>query len=297
MSEVYEPSDVSGRPNEAHEVLGWQLRRLREQRGIMPVAAGRAIGCSASKISRIERGRCTVRENDLYRLLNLYEPVDLGQRRAFLEFARRFVDPQWWDDFRDVVDGWLRSYLILESLTEYIRTYEAMFIPGLLQTPAYAEAVGRLHYHSDTEVMRRVELRMQRRRTVLTGKTVRLWAVINYAALTQTTLPDGFVSPDVMREQINFLIKIAEQPTVVIQILPAGADARTGTGSSFSLLRMGLTGLPDVAYHEHIGGALFLDRRDIAGKYDEAMARLNVAACEPVQAEELLTKAIAELGK
>lgn len=118
----------------------------------------------------IERGKITVKEADLHRLLDLYGVTDQGQRNALLEFARRLNNPQWWDKYRDVVDGWLRSYLILESIAERIRTYEVRFIPGLLQTPAYAEAVIRRHHYNDADVHRRVEVRMQRQRTVLGGR-------------------------------------------------------------------------------------------------------------------------------
>lgn len=286
-------SETGGRPDEAHELLGRQLRLLREAGGVTPTAAGRHIGGSASKISRIECGRCKVKEDDLHRLLNLYGGTDRRHRQALLEFAGRLAGGQWWDGYRDVVDDWFRSYLVLESIAQVIRTYEVRFIPGLLQTRAYAEAVVRRQYHDEKEVRRRVEVRMRRQHAVIERKKPHLWAVIDRAALDEAALPDGIAGPAVMREQIEFLRTAAEQPNVVIQILPPGAGGRVGIATSFSLLRM--SGIPDVAYIEHIGDALFLDRPDKADRYAIAMNRLGVEAGEPQDAKATLEESLADI--
>jgi hypothetical protein len=47
------------------------------------------------------------------------------------------------------------------------------FILGLLQTLAYAESVIRLRYTDETEISRRVRVRMQRQHEILQGKTPR----------------------------------------------------------------------------------------------------------------------------
>src|SRR4051812_31309629 len=172
-------ADPGGRPNEAHELLGRHLRQLREVSGVSASAAGRRIGCSASKISRIECGRCKVKEDDLHRLLDLYDNAGQRHRHALAGFAGRLNGWQWWDGYGEVVSGWLRSYLVLESIAQLIRTYEARFIPGLLQTPAYAEAVIRLHHHDPNEIRRRVEVRMRRQRVLLERGAPHLWAVID----------------------------------------------------------------------------------------------------------------------
>ncbi len=65
-------TDGAGGPIVLRILLGTQLRRLREAKGITAQEAARAIRGSESKISRIELGRNAVREVDIADLLTLY---------------------------------------------------------------------------------------------------------------------------------------------------------------------------------------------------------------------------------
>jgi transcriptional regulator with XRE-family HTH domain len=80
-------AESTGRPDQAHEILGRRLRHLRESRKVSPSTAGRHIDGSASKISRLETGRVGVKEDDLLRLLELYGVTDTSQMSALLQFA------------------------------------------------------------------------------------------------------------------------------------------------------------------------------------------------------------------
>ena len=274
-----------------HAMLGAQLRVLRESQRISRGTAGRRIGGSESKISRIECGRIGVKEGDLGALLDLYGVSDLSERQAMLQLACRLNHQQWWHPHRETLGGWFCSYLVLESIAEHIRTYEVRFIPGLLQTPAYAEAVVRPHYDDEAQVRRRVEVRMQRQRTLLRPGGPRLWAVVDEAALYEQ-----IASPQVMREQIEFLLRVTGNPQVHLQVLPAGAAGRVGVGNSFSLLRLRLSSLADVIYLEHIGSALFLHTFDELDPYKIAMSRLAVAARQAPETADILRRALRRHG-
>ncbi|HZN18540.1 MAG TPA: helix-turn-helix transcriptional regulator, partial [Micromonosporaceae bacterium] len=56
------PDVVSGGPTVIRILLGAQLRRLREERGISREDAGYSIRASGSKISRMELGRVSFKE-------------------------------------------------------------------------------------------------------------------------------------------------------------------------------------------------------------------------------------------
>ena len=277
---------TKGRPDIAHAMLGRQLRVLRESRRVSRAAAERHIGGSHSKISRIESGRTGVKEDDLDRLLDLYGVNDPKERQAMLELTCRLNHRQWWQAHSEILGGWFCSYLVFESIAEYIRTYEVRFIPGLLQTRAYAEAVVRLHYHNEDEVRRRVEARMLRQEVLLRQGTPRLWAVVDEAALYEQ-----IGGPDVMRQQIDFLAQVAAKPQLHIQVLPSGAAGRVGIGNSFSMLRLRLKNLSDVVYLEHIGSALFLENPDDLDPYKIAMTRLSLAAGKAEETTDALRNA------
>src|SRR5271166_4138943 len=76
-------------------LLGTQLRRLRESRGISAQAAARALRGSESKISRIELGRNAIREIDVLDLLT-YCGVGPVEREQLLSLAEQANRPGWW---------------------------------------------------------------------------------------------------------------------------------------------------------------------------------------------------------
>ena len=78
----------AGGPTVQRLVLGSQLHRLRESRGITAEQAADAIRGSHSKISRMEHGRVGFKERDVTDLLTLYGVADAEERAALLNLAR-----------------------------------------------------------------------------------------------------------------------------------------------------------------------------------------------------------------
>ena len=145
-------------------VIGARLRQLREAKGISREQAGYTIRASESKISRMELGRVSFKERDVTDLLKLYGVDDPGEHERLLALAREANTPGWWHSYGDVLSTWFQNYLDLEQAAELIRTYEIQFVPGLLQTDAYARAVILLGHGtaSTEEIDRRADLRMAR---------------------------------------------------------------------------------------------------------------------------------------
>jgi len=272
-------------------LLGSQLRRLREGRGITREDAGYQIRASESKISRMELGRVSFKERDVADLLSLYGVNDGAEREALLGLVREANKSGWWHSFNDVLPGWFQTYVGLEEAAALIRTYEVQFIPGLLQSEEYARAVfGQTRpVISDEELERRLSLRMRRQKLLTDGQSPRLWAVIDEAALRR---PVG--GPKVMRAQVQYLIDIAQQPNVVIQVMPFRFGAHAGESGAFSILRFPEQDLADVVYLEQLTSALYLDKRDDVDAYIQVMERLCVDSLTPDQTIDLLTAILAE---
>ncbi|MDI2027192.1 helix-turn-helix transcriptional regulator [Saccharopolyspora sp. TS4A08] len=265
--------------------LGGQLRRLREDRGISREAAGEAIRGSHAKISRLELGRVSFRERDLNDLLTLYGVRDDSERAAFLSLARQANEPGWWHQYGDLLPSWFETYLGLEQAAEIIRTYEAQFVPGLLQTPDYARAVIMLGHGQEptAEVDRRVALRMRRQDILTRPEPPTLWAVIDEAALRR---PIG--GERIMQGQIDHLIRVAELPNVTIQLLPYSVGGHAAAGGPFTIVRFPESDLPDVVYLEQLTSALYLDKRNDLDQYQAVMNMLSVQAATPEDTPQLL---------
>ncbi|MFY1692581.1 helix-turn-helix domain-containing protein [Plantactinospora sp. WMMB782] len=283
---------MSGGPTVLRILLGSQLRKLREARGVSREDAGWEIRSSGSKISRMELGRVGFKERDVADLLTLYQVTDETERNALLSLARQANNPGWWHRYGDVLPNWFQSYLGLEAAAALIRAYEVQYIPGLLQTRDYARAVVLLAHDGapPDEIDRRVELRMDRQKVLTRPGAPQLWAVVDEAALRR---PIG--GPEVMRGQIEHLIEAGKLPNVTVQVIPFRAGGHAAAGGAFSLLRFPDQELPDVVYMEQLTSALYLDKRDDVDYYAAAMERLCVEAVPPTETPAFLRAILADL--
>ncbi|MGW8848840.1 helix-turn-helix domain-containing protein [Streptomyces xiamenensis] len=280
-------SHARGGPTALRIVLGTQLRRLREDRGIRPEAAGRAIRASHAKISRLELGRVAAKERDVADLLTLYGVVDAPRRAELLELTRQAGSPGWWQKYSDVLPNWFETLIGLEEAASVIRTYEVQFIPGLLQTPDYARACIALGHPRETprQINRRVELRLERQQLLRRRCGPKLWAVVDEAALHR---PLGGAAA--MRAQIEHLRELAELPNVTIQIAPFHLGGLATAGAPVTILRFMEPDLPDIVYLEQLNSALYLDKRDDVEDYMAVMDSLCASAEPDSRTPEFLSR-------
>ncbi len=287
MTNVHDNSGATAGPTVRRMLLGAQLRRLREARGVSREDAGWEIRASESKISRMELGRVGFKERDVADLLTLYGIEDPAEREALLVLARQSNQPGWWHTYGDLLPNWFLSYLGLESAASLIRTYEVQFIPGLLQTRDYARAVTLLGHRnaSAAEVDRRVQLRMARQRVLSRDEAPQLWVVMDEAVLRR---PIG--GPAVMRAQLEALLEATNLPHVRLQVMPFDIGGHAGAGGAFTILRFADEDLPDVVYIEQLTSALYLDKREDVDHYAAAMERLCIEAGPPSDTQSLIEK-------
>lgn len=281
--------DSAGAPTVLRILLGTQLRRLRESRGISAQNAAKAIRGSESKISRIELGRNAVREVDIADLLNLYGITDTAEREQLLTLASKANLPGWWHLYQDVLPSWFQSYIGLEESAESIRSFDAQFVPGLLQTEEYAAAVIQLGAYTRADTHRLVYLRRERQRRVASGG-LRLWAVIDEVALRR---PVG--SPAVRRGQLQYLLESAERPGLTVQVCPFLTGASYAAPGSFSILTFATEDLPDVVYVEQLTSALYLDKPADVDRYTQVMDQIAGSSTTSEQTTDIIRAMIGEL--
>jgi len=237
-------------------------------------------------------GRVGFKERDVADLLTLYGVVEEAERTALLTLASEANKPGWWQPYGDLLPTWLQIYLDLEAAATLIRTYEVQFVPGLLQTEAYARAVILLSYEAEDpeEIDRRVSLRMARKRLLTRPDARQLWAVIDEAVLRR---PIGGV--EVMQEQVGALIQATDLPNVRLQVMPFRAGGHAAAGGAFTVLRFPDQDLPDVVYIEHLTGALYVDKREEVDRYLAAVGQLFIAAEPVVDTPAILRRILHEL--
>ncbi|MFD7404248.1 helix-turn-helix domain-containing protein [Streptomyces sp. NPDC059866] len=266
-------------------LLGSQLRRLREARGITREAAGYHIRASESKISRMELGRVSFKTRDVEDLLTLYGISDETERTSLVSLAREANVAGWWHSYSDVLPSWFPTYVGLEGAASLIRAYEVQFVHGLLQTEAYARAVVRrgMKGASDSDVEKRVALRLERQKHLVSENAPDFHIVLDEAALRR---PYG--DREVMRGQLQHLIEFSERPNVRLQIMPFSFGGHSGESGAFTILGFPESDLSDVVYLEQLTSALYLDKAEDVAQYEKALKELQRDSPGPAESRDLL---------
>ncbi len=266
-------------------LLGSQLRRLREARGITREAAGYSIRASESKISRMELGRVSFKTRDVEDLLTLYGITDDAERTSLLSLAKEANVAGWWHSYSDVLPNWFPTYVGLEGAASLIRVYEVQFVHGLLQTEAYARAVVRrgMQGASEADVERRVALRLERQKYLVSENAPELHIVLDEAALRR---PYG--DREVMRGQLQHLIEFSERPNVRLQVMPFSFGGHAGESGAFTILSFPESDLSDVVYVEQLTSALYLDKREDVTQYERALKELQHDSPGPDESRDVL---------
>ncbi|MBA2309520.1 MAG: helix-turn-helix domain-containing protein [Pseudonocardiales bacterium] len=275
--------DRSG-PTALRLLVGTQLRRLREASGLTREAAAEVIRGSGAKMSRLETGRVGFKRRDVADLLTMYGVTDGPVREAMLSLAERANEPGWWHRYNDIMPDWLVTYVGLEQAAAIIRCYETQFVPGLLQTEAYAQTVIDLGQAADAdEVKQRVALRMHRQQLLDAPQPPDYWAVVDEAVLRR-----NLGGRQVMRDQLDYVLEASERPNITVQVVPFDRSDAAAVGGPFTLLHFAEPDLPDIVYLEQLTSALYLDKRVDVEIYVKIVDRLAAGALTPRRSTALI---------
>ena len=270
-------------PTVARLRLGARLRALRTAAGITGERAGAALRATGSKISRLEGGEVPVRERDVDELLRLYGQPPGAERDEMLAMARESSGPGWWDPYSDSIPGRLRHCLEMEAAASVIAIYDPLALPALLHTDGYAQAVS-ARGDAGAPVWRGglTPRTLERRRSLLASPHLpKLWVLLDEAALARC--PGG---PEVMSEQMAYLVKLAGEPHITVQIIPVSRSASVTAAAPFSILRFPASDLADVVFLELQTTITCLTQRNAVDRYWRVF---NVLAADALNPETSLT--------
>jgi transcriptional regulator with XRE-family HTH domain len=273
------------------------LKRAREQAGKSRQDVVDHLDCASSHISHLETGRNLPNAAECEKLLVFY---GLGDRwpffRELLKAAKKGRD--WWKApaFSGAEPEWFDLYLGLEAWARVIASYDALVIRGLFQTPEYAAALIRAGHPSlsDAEVQRRVDLRMERQKVLdREPDPPQVWSVLDEAALRR---PVG--GPEVMRAQLRHLVKLAERPTVDLQVLPTARGAHAGLDGTFTVLDfpLELPGDPGTVYVQTRLKGVYYEEHVEIDEYRQTLTRLQAEALTPAESLLMIARIAEEIG-
>ncbi|MFI0358009.1 Scr1 family TA system antitoxin-like transcriptional regulator [Actinomadura sp. 9N407] len=138
---------------------------------------------------------------------------DLDTCRKFDEYfgTEELFQGQWAHAHKQHVNEWFETYITHELEANQIRTFQPLYIPGLLQTEDYMRAIAYEQNMNDEMVAKRGA-----RQEILTRG---LSPSYFFGILDQTAIRRPVGGARVMREQLRHLISMSELPNVSIQIV------------------------------------------------------------------------------
>jgi transcriptional regulator with XRE-family HTH domain len=253
--------------------MGLSREDVAEQTGINPAT-----------LYRIEKARVRPQGRTLAALLTLYG-VDDAERANLTSVLKDAGQRGWLQAYQSELPEEYGAYIEFEDEARAIWNYESLFVPGLLQTEAYARAVinGGMPTLGRDQVEHRVNVRMQRQDVLTRDLPLHLWAICDEAALHRVV-----GGAQVMREQLLRLAEVAELPHVMLQLIPFDAGAHPGMPGSFHV--MDFADDPNVVYIDSMAGDLFLEEEPEIRRYTVLFEHLRAVALSPAASLELIAR-------
>jgi transcriptional regulator with XRE-family HTH domain len=245
--------DVS--PTVARRHLRLALREARETANLTQLEVAEEMEWSLSKIIRIENGDVRISPNDLrplLALLNVKDKTTIQELLSFAKVARTRQRAAWYQtaEFREHMTDPLMRLIEYEVEAQEIRYYQIYFMPGPLQTAAYAQA--NLENFEDNEIPAatrhyRAEARQRRQQQIIS----RLGDLRIFALLDQSVFHRPLGGAEVFLDQLSFLSELAAAGKINVRMIPFTFHTAMTNNATFELLtlRAGDPG-SDVLYRE-----------------------------------------------
>lgn len=242
------PGSQEPEPSDGLKAFGAALKSFRKRAGYTQETLAPEIGYSTHFIASIEQGR------------RFPPPRFVDQAEATLDaFGTLRLMVNQLSRQRGLAT-WFRRWAQLEQEAVTLYTYECRLIPGLLQTPAYAERLfaNQLPPLGDEQIQAQLAARVERQK-LLTDRPNTSYSFI----LEEHLFLRNMGGTEVTRELIDHILQLAERRNIELQIMPLVKESHSGLDGPIRLLES-----PEnrwFAYCEGQRGGMFIsDPREIS---------------------------------
>jgi transcriptional regulator with XRE-family HTH domain len=268
--------------------LGEGLRRAMEQAQLTGQEAARLLDWSPSGVSRLlsgKRGADQVRVSAFLAVCR----VTGAERDRLLELCQEQRTPGWLQQHGSRLPQQLVTLIDHENKAVTIEDFQAIVVPGLLQTGDYARAViSRIATVPGPEIDDRVAARLARQILFSRERPARFTFYLHEFVLR---LPVG--DPAVMSEQLHHLLRMSVRPYLSLRVVPATLGAHAGSAGSFKLMEF--AEFKPVAYMESETTSLFLEKPEEIAAYRRVLGSLAETALDEEESRKLIATLATEL--
>jgi transcriptional regulator with XRE-family HTH domain len=270
------------------------MKAAREAANLTPKQVLELVDANAATLYRIENARVRPQRRTVNQLLDAYStPPD--ERAKLLDLLKRSGEMGWLATFESELPELYLNLVSFEADARSVRTFEGSFVPGLLQTRAYAlhtiNEAG-LPIPDPADVDNRVEVRMRRQSLLDQETPLQLWSIIDEAVLLRLVGGAG-----VMIEQLEHLIQMSKRPNVILQVVPFGAGAHAGMPGSFAVLDFPDAEDSELVYSDSMVGDIFLEAEPDIRRFSSIFDLLRAAALSPADTARMINERVKTLKK
>jgi transcriptional regulator with XRE-family HTH domain len=258
------------------------MRKMREQAGLGGSQLARALGLAPTQVTQMETGKIGVSAE---RLRTVAAACSCSNAPLIDALAEMAIERRkgWWEEYRGAISSDLLDLAELEDTATRLIAYTITFVPGLLQTDAYAasvfaRAIPPLPQH---EVDVRMDFRMKRQQ-VIRPNGVPYRAFIHEAALRMQ-----FSGPKVLAEQLEALIRHSETPEVSIRAVPFDIESLPGPSENFIYAEGPVPELDSVQI-DTTHNSLILDSPAPLASYREILDRMASVALSEEESRDFI---------
>ncbi|MEV6121865.1 helix-turn-helix transcriptional regulator [Streptomyces sp. NPDC052077] len=275
---------AGGRPTVRSRRLGTALKAYRLAAKMDQVEAAEAIAAHQTRVSRIETGHVSARPLEIRALLDAYGVRDTEVRQKLEDLARQSKRRGWWLEHAAHLRPDYVDHIALEDDATYIRDWQQVLVPGLLQTPAYTEAVIRTSptYMEPERVAQMLQVREARQAKIEEG------GVTYSAIIWEAVITHPLVSADVHRQQLLAILEAGKRKNVTVQVLPFGVGALATVTSAFSAFSFESEPVVEAVALENLRGTSVLEGAEDLAAYANMYDLLRSSALAPDASAKLI---------
>jgi predicted XRE-type DNA-binding protein len=261
-------------------LLGREIAHMIDAAGVSQHEAAKMIETSQPRIHGLISGQWNISPGDLVMLATKLGFTDEGHHAALLELRRDNHKRGFWSiGHNRAYSEEIRLRIDLEKIADRIQVVEVEVVPGIAQCESYVRAMYQdLPEIDGVTVEEQVKARSARQDIYNADNPPNVQFV-----LSESCLRRYWADAEVMREQVDYLIKLSNRPNVMLRIVPfkAPLGRRSPIGNRFTLLRVpspGIAGPLEMAYAEGEGEIRYLDDKRALAAHTDAWDRLTNAA-------------------
>jgi hypothetical protein len=231
------------------------------------------LGTAQPKIAQIESGKAGISGHRLRSFATACSCENLPLVEALVAMTQE-RGKGWWDQYRGILPIGFLEIAEMEHHASALTCSSSVFIPGLFQTAAYAEAVFNqvVPPLPKREAEARTALRIERRQAARTADRP-ITVYLHEAALRMQ-----FGGVQVLREQLEYLLDESERrPGVNVRVTPFDVDGPPGAGEDITYAHGPIPELDTVEF-DVVGGPVFRDTESLLSRYRINFQRTDATA-------------------